>query len=102
MPRSETPGMPANYHGGVRVLAIGVVAACGRFGFQSPAAGDGMSSPIGDAPNIAPADLVAYYPMDKLANGFLEDASGHNNFGNCQLPVIPGTTCPNVVPRRLG
>jgi len=100
MPRSVTPGMPANYHGAVRCLAIVLVAACGRFGFEQPS-GDGAVTATGDAPAVAPANLVAYYPMDSLIGGMMADATGHSHWGICQTAVLP-TNCPSVGPGRLG
>jgi hypothetical protein len=77
----------------MRAVVVAVLAAgCGRYGFQ-------IDAPAGDA--IADADtsgLVAWLPMDSLANDTTPDATGHGHDGACSSV---DSTCPVTVAGKI-
>jgi hypothetical protein len=81
-------------------FALGVLAACGRFGFGGGGkASDAASDVVRDQPDAFQlAGLVARYSMDgDLSQGVIDD-----DFAGHAAHCVPGVTCPTSVPGHLG
>jgi len=68
------------------VATFVAVDACGRVGFDARLADDALAD---GSPDAFPADLVAYYPMDHVANLSIIDVAHHHDAacGPCPTPT---------------
>ena len=81
----------------MRAAVLGLLAACGRFGFQPDTA-------PGDTNLDSPADadtggLVAAWAMDSVAGDVVVDASGHGHDATCSSAAM---SCPVLVAGKHG
>ena len=73
-----------------------LAASCGRVGFSARADSGRDASSDALADGGFPA-LVAYYPMEAIADGVVPDATGNGHDATCT-----GTGCPGLTTGRIG
>ncbi|HUJ61395.1 MAG TPA: LamG domain-containing protein [Kofleriaceae bacterium] len=81
----------------MRALAVVVVAACGRTGFDARSDATPRDAP----PDGLPAGLVAWYPMDTFDGTTLVDATGNGHGASCTPPACPTLVTPGRVGNAL-